>query len=289
MSSKLLRALLPLLLAAPAAAGEPLAVLSAGTGAYMESFSAFQASYGREVPYFDMAGGKPAIPAGTSLIVAFGGKAANYAYPAGIPVIYCMAPGFFSKHGAPEGRSVKITLIPEFGKILGQLKEIQPGLKRLSGLWMSPSFNQFEEPLKAAGQALGIEVSVVKVSDSEDLPALLRQVNGNADALWLPPDPLLISPENLMMLRDFSWANGIPFYGSTKGMTREGAAASVGVSFGDMGATAAEAARRLQAGENLPELIFPARMELTLNASAARKCGLKFQPEILKKANYLFP
>ena len=289
MSSKLLLALLPLLLTAPAAAGEPLAVLSAGTGAYMESFSAFQAAYGREIPYFDMAGGKPAIPAGTSLIVAFGGKAANYAYPSGIPVIYCMAPGLFVKNGAQEGRSVKISLIPEFEKILSQLKEIQPGLKRLRALWMSPSFAKFAEPFREAGSALGMEVSVVKVSDPEDLPALLRQVSGSADAIWLPPDPLLISPENLMMFRDFSWSNGIPFYGSTKGMTREGAAASVGVSFSDMGDTAAEAARRLQAGETLPELIFPGRIELTLNASAARKCGLKFQPEVLKKASYLFP
>jgi ABC-type uncharacterized transport system substrate-binding protein len=289
MNSKLGRALLLLLLAAPAAAGEPLAVLSAGTGAYMEAFSAFQAAYGSEVPYLDMAREKPVIPADTSLIVAFGGKAANYSYPAEIPVIYCMAPGLFVKPDAARGHAAKISLIPDFGQIFAQLKEIQPGLKRLRAFWMNPAFAQFTEPFKAAGAALGIEVSVAKVPNAEDLPALLRQVNGNADALWLPPDPLLISPENLMILRDFSWANGIPFYGSTKGMTREGAAASVGVSFSDMGATAAEAARRLQAGESLPDLIFPPKMELTLNASAGKKCGLRFSPEVLKKANYLFP
>lgn len=288
MSSSL-RLLSLLLLTAPAQAAEPLAVLSAGTGAYMESFSAFQAAYGSEVPYFDMAAGRPAIPAGTPLIVAFGGKAANYGYPAGIPVVYCMAPGLFVKPGAQQGRTVKISLIPEFGQIMAQIKEIQPGLKRLRGFWMSPAFGQFAEPFKAAGAALGIEVSVARIPDSEDLPALLRQVSGAAEAIWLPPDPLLVTPENLMILRDFSWANAIPFYGSTKGMTREGAAASFGVSFSDMGETAADASRRLLAGENLPELIFPGRMELTLNASAAKKCGLKFAPEVLKKANYLFP
>jgi len=278
-----------LLLSPMAAAGEPLAVLSAGSGAYMESFSAFQASYGREIPYFDISRERPVIPSDTSLIVAFGGKAANYSYPPGIPVVYCMAPGLFPKQGTSESRSVKISLIPEFGQILTQLKEIQPSLKRLRGFWMTPSFASFEEPLKAAGSALGVDISLVKVLNSEDLPALLRQVNGNADAIWLPPDPLLITPENLMMLRDFSWANGVPFYGSTKGMTREGATASVGVSFRDMGDAAAGAARRLQSGELLPELIFPAGMELTLNASAARKCGFRFPPEILKRANYLFP
>jgi len=109
------------------------------------------------------------------------------------------------------------------------------------------------------------------------------------DAFWLPPDPFLISRESLMILREFSWSNSIPFYAPTKGLAREGAAAAVGASFADIGAAAAAAVKALQAGNVLEPVIFPTRVEITLNASAARKCGLEFQPKILREANYLFP
>lgn len=292
MSSKLRAGLLALLLACPAlaaAGGGTVAVLSSGGGAYMEAFSAFQAAYGTEVPFVNLAVSKPRIPADTSLVVAFGGKAANYSYPPGVSIVYCMAPGLFLNQPFPAARSAKIGLVPEFSEIVSQLKEIQPGLKRLRIFWMTPDFAKFEQLVVAEGTRRGIEITSVKVPSSEDFPSILRQAAGASDAFWVPPDPLLITPENLQMMHDFSWANGIPFYGSTKGMTVEGAVASVGVSFREMGATAAGVALRLAAGENFPGMVFPAKAEVTLNASAARKCGIDFSPQTLRKAAYLFP
>ncbi|MCM2266562.1 MAG: hypothetical protein NDI60_02165 [Elusimicrobiales bacterium] len=280
-----------LLLACPAAvlAGETVAVLSSDGGAYMEAFSAFQAAYGSEVPYSNLAAGKPSFPPAADIVVAFGGKAANYSYPAPLQVVYCMAPGIFVSDPAGRTKGAKISLIPSFTEIFLRIKELQPGIRRLRVFWMTPVFGNFDDNLTKEGAAHGIAVTAVKVPSIEDMPSLLRQTRGTADAFWLPPDPLLLTPENLMIMRDFSWDNGIPFYGSTKGMTREGAAASIGVSFKDMGETAARAVLALRAGEKLPEIIFPPAVELTLNASAARKCKLQLTPEILRRANYLFP
>jgi hypothetical protein len=292
MNSKLRRlAFLPLLFACSgdAAAGGTVAVLSATGGAYMEAFSAFQAAYGSEVPYFAVSNGKPFIPPGTTTVVAFGGKAANYPYPPGISIVYCMAPGLFLKAPPAEGRSTRISLIPVFDTLFFRIREIQPGIRRLRVFWMTPSFAPLTERAKTEGARRGIEVTSVRVASLEDMPTLLRQTLDAADAFWVPPDPLLATPENLIIMREFSWGNAMPFYGSTKGMTREGAAASVGVSFKGMGASAAGAALRLARGEKLPEVVFPENSELTLNSSAAKKCRLEFEPEILRKANYLFP
>lgn len=279
-----------LLFAAPAraAAGGAMAVLSSDTGAYMEAFTAFQASYGAEVPFVNIADHRPEVPPGTSVIVAFGGKAANYAYPAGIPVVYCMAPGLFMP-SSPGTRTVKVMLVPEFGVMFSELKAIQPAIKRLRVFWSTPSFARYQEAVTAEGLRNGVEVTTVRVTDVEDMPSLLRKSYPMMDAFWVPPDPMLVTPENLMIMKEFSWGNGIPFYGSTKGMTREGAAASIGASFRDMGETAALAAARLAAGEPVPDTLSPEKFELTLNASAARRCGLKFPPEVLRRASYLFP
>lgn len=284
MNSRLLAGALLLSLAARAAGGTA-AVLSSGGGAYMEALSAFQAAYGSDVPYYDLSRGKPALPPGTGVVAAFGGKAAVQAYPPGTRLVYAMAPGVSLK----QPGAVKISLLPPLSIVLAKLKAIQPGLKALKVLWMTTLLGDNVERMKAEGAALGIAVTSAQVERAEDLPALLRRGLGTMDAFWLPPDPLLATAENLLILKEFSWANGIPFYGSTKGMTREGAVASAGVSFRDMGKTAAAAVRKIENGESQPPMLFPEKMELSLNATAARKCGLQLSSDLLKEADAVFP
>lgn len=291
MIFRLAAAALPLLLASapPAGAEDTVAVLSSGSAAYLEAFSSFQASYGSAVPYYDLSKKKKDLPAGIKNIVAFGGKAANQTYAPGVNLVYCMAPGFFYKNTPPATRTVKISMVPEFRLLFEKLLAVQPGLKRLRIFWMVPDFETYTDAVKAEGAKQGVEVTAVRAESSEALPGLLRQGLTRMDAFWIPPDPLIISPEMLMILREFSWSNGVPFYGSTKGMTREGAVASVGVSFGEMGKAAAAAARLMEAGKPVPPMIFPEKVEVTLNSTAARKCGLTFTKSVIEEAGHLFP
>lgn len=279
-----------LLAAAPAGAAEhTVAVLSSGSGAYMEAFSAFQAQYGTEVPHFNLSEETPRIPEGVKTIVTFGTKAAGYHYPPGADLVYALSPGFFLDPGARTGRTVKISMRPSPARLLARLLEIQPSLKRLRIFWSSPGYATFAADYGAAAAGLGLEVSVVGVERPDMLPGLLRDTLGQADAFWLPPDPLLISPESLMIFREFSLGNRVPMYAATKGLAREGACASLGISFAQAGFAAGAAARALRNGAALPAVIFPQQEELALNASAARQCGIKFTPELLRKAVHLFP
>lgn len=291
MTFKLAAAALPLFLAcAPQAnAGNTAAVLSSDSAAYLEAFTAFQAAYGTAVSYYDISKKKKDLPEGTRTIVAFGGRAANQTYAPGISLIYCMAPGFFSKNASSGTKAVKIGMVPEFRLLFEKLLAIQPGMKRLRIFWMVPDFGTYTDAVKAEGAKQGVEVSTIKAESAEAIPGLLRQGLTKMDAFWIPPDPFIISPEMLMILREFSWSNSVPFYGSTKGMTREGAAASIGVSFGEIGKAAAAAARLLDDGKAAPSMIFPEKVEVTLNSSAARKCGLSFPKAIIEEAGHIFP
>lgn len=292
MSSSLLKycAAALLCLASPAmAANEVVAVLSSGGGAYLEAFSAFQAAYGAEVTYFDVSREKPALPPGTKVVVAFGTKAATYPYPPGTDIVYCMAPGAFVPQQGRQGRTIKISMVPDMRLTISKIKQTYPQLRRLRAFWMVPGFGAYADDLKKAGEAVGVEVTPVKVEKIDDLPGILRGGLGGMDAFWLPPDPLLISPESLMIFREFSWNNRIPMYATTKGLVREGACASVGISFAESGAAAAANARALLAGENPPPVFFTDKIELVLNASAAKRCGLQFPQEAIKDAAYLFP
>lgn len=294
MSSKALPSLLAaaalLCCGGPArAADEVVAVLSSSGGAYMEAFSAFQAEYGAAVRAFDASAETPRIPAGTRTVVAFGGKASGLNYPPGVALVYTIAPGAFLHAERKNARTVKISMVPEFRLVVSKLKAIQPGLDRLTVLWMSPGFAAYTQSFVETGAAAGVKVKTVRVERLEELPVLLRGGLKDMQAFWLPPDPFLISPETLMIFREFSWSNGIPMYASTKGLAREGACASVGISFAESGAAAARAAKALNGGGAAPAVVFPTKTELTLNATAARKCGIAYSEEILREADYLFP
>lgn len=289
-TARLLCAAAALLAAAPARAAEKtVAVLSSAGGAYMEAFSAFQAGYGSGVRYFDISKEKPALPPGTITVVAFGAKAAAQTYPPGVDLVYAMAPGFFLKPDARAGRTVKVSMRSSPEKLFSKLLEVQPGLKKLRIFWTSPGYASIAQEYSPAGAKLGLEISVARVESADSLPVQLRELIGKADAFWLPPDPLLISPDSLMILKQFSWENGIPMYATTKGLAREGACAAVGVSFAQAGAAAASAAKALRKGEDVPSLVYPDEVQLTLNASAARRCGITYSQELLREADLLYP
>lgn len=271
------------------AADVTVAVVSSEGGAYLEAFSAFKTAYGSEVKYYDASKGAPGIPPGTKNVVAFGARAAGQKYPSWVNVVYCMAPGFVLEAQGREGRTVMISAVPGFGTILSKLKELQPSLTRLWVFWIQPEFGPYLEAGKAKGAELGIEVTAIKSENISKLPGLLRRGLTEMDAFWLPPDPRLISSESLMILRDFSWANSIPFYAPTMGLALKGATASVGISFAEMGAAAAKAVKTIQADGATAPVIFPDKVELTINRSAAEKCRLKISPEVLLRADHLLP
>lgn len=279
------------LLLSPAAlpAGETVAVLSSGSGAYLEAFAAFEKAYGKEVPRYDAGALPPELPRGTKTVVTFGARAAALRYPGRLNLVYALAPGFFLDPAARTGSTVKISMRPSPERTLARFLELQPALRRLRIFWSSPGYASLGDNYGAAGAALGIEVTAVKVERPERLPALLRKALGHMDALWLPPDPLLLSPETLLIFREFSRGNQVPMYAATKGITRDGACASLGISFAQAGAAAGDAAKGLQDGARQPPLVYPEVAELTINASAARQCGLKFSPALLRQADHLIP
>ncbi len=273
----------------PAGAAGPrvAAVLSYDGGAYLDAFSAFQAAYGADVPYFDASKGDPDLPPGTRIVVTFGTRAASAAYPPGVRVVYAMSPGLIL-HGTVPGGHVKIRMDRRFEEILAILRKLQPGLRELRVFWAAPGYKTYWGDAKAAAAKVGVNLTVVRVRDTNYLPGLLRAGLGKMDAFWLPPDPLLITPESLMIFRQFSWDNAIPMYASTKGLVRDGACASIGVSFSEMGAAAALAVLDMEAGRPVQPFIFPARTELALNSGASRRCGITLTDDILRQASDLF-
>lgn len=281
-------AALPLLLllaalaaAPPSAAGEVVAVLSGAPGPYQTALEGFVKEFGGEVPTVRLP--DRVLPAGTRVIVAFGGQAAVERYPEGAVVIVCLAPGLRTRP-RHRGPFVHVTMKPPARKLLMELLRLQPGMKRLAVLSHGLDTKGYAAELRRSGAALGVAIIAPSVSGRDEVPAALRAAfKAGANAIWLAPDPLLVTPETFQTIKQFSWDNGLPFYAPSRGLAVAGAAAAVSVSPAEQGRETALLARRALARERLPEFVYPERTEITVNLESALKAGLVIRPEALAK------
>ena len=273
------RAVLPLLLLAlsvlaPAAgyAQEAAAVLSKGSGLYFETYLAFQKTLGRPVTAFDLSEKKPNLPQDLRAVVAFGSRAADFEYPSGVKVIYLLAPGYAARSSG--GRFSAVSALPEPAQALETYKKLQPGLKRLAVFLAKPSRSAYIGELAAAARPLGVEIIPVGLGGPGEFPDKLRALAGKIDAFWLLPEPALINKTSLMILAEFSCSNKLPFFAPSGGLSEFGAAAAFAPDFSEEGSAAAAALEQALSGHALPETIYVARSELTLNEPFIKKCGL---------------
>jgi len=284
------RSLIVLLVAASlggaARAQEVVAVLASDARPYRATYEGFLAAFGKEVAVIAL-GEK--IPGDAKIVLAFGGKAAVQRYPGRVTLIYAVVPGLVVDRKTRDGPSIRIMMEPEAEPLLRSLTSLQPKLKRLAVLWSSPSRAASAERLSKLGAARGVAVSGERLDDADELPSRLRELNGTVDALWLPPDPLLISAKNFAIIKRFSYDNNIPFYAPTDSLAEQGATGSVSVTYEEMGKTMAGVAKTILGGGASPSEVYPAKIHVTVNRAAAAEAELTVTPEALKTADKVIP
>lgn len=271
--------LLALLLSASARAAAPpevLAVLSSDSPYYREAYEGFVEAFGEPVPAVSLdANGGPGFGPGLRLAAVFGSAAARVRYPEHVRVVACLAPG--AEDPRPEGEMIRVALVPPPERLLDALRGLQPGLIRLAVLWRSPRGGEYAAALARAGGAAGVEVLGRRVS-ADGIPGALRELGGREQALWIPPDPALVTPANFAVLVEYSRANKKPFYAPTAALVAEGAAAAAAVSFRESGRAAGRAAREALVGRPGPAVVYPEKVELVVHPEAARLFGLAAPP-----------
>ncbi len=276
--------------AGAAGAQEVVAVLSSDLAPYREAYQGFAAALGQPVTQVNLQTGHLRIGRDTRVVVAFGGKAAMAEYPEDLTLVYCMAPGTILAPDQRQGTTIRINMLPPADQVVGTLKDLQPPLKNLAILWVTDTMNDYAAQLQRAGEARGLEVAAEHLRYPDQLPDSLRRlVSKGVEALWLPPDPLLINAGSFALLREFSRANKVPLYAPTAGFAEEGAVAAVGVSFAQNGRTAAEVALEILAGHQAPAEVYPDEYEITLNLGAAAALGIRFPPGIQSRAHRIIP
>lgn len=270
----ILAALYGLSSAAPAPAQEIVAVLSSDLAPFREALSGMEEELGTAVRAVVLQDGTAFGRESATLFVSFGSKAAIQEYPPSSTLVYCMAPGLLDEGIPHAGRKIKVQMSPPASTIVGRIRELQPGLRRLGVVWNSAAIGEEIEEGRQTSRLLHIELVEMRPERPGDLPRALRESGRHLDAIWLPPDPLLVSEATFAVLRDYSRGNGVPFYAPTAGLVDKGATAAVVSDFREVGRTAGRVVRDVRSGADVPAHVHPRTNRIHLNQDAATAAGL---------------
>ena len=236
-------------------------------------------------PYQDaLAGLKESVPDATSVllkdgqadvgaadvVVALGGQAALADYPSKAGLVVAMVADPKVK---PSRKHTRVTMLSDANVLFSKIKAIQPGISKLAAFGVESSYDGFLKALGAAAAANGAALVTKKVNKIDDLVGALRGMNG-AEALWIPPDPLLVNPDTFKLMSGFCTAGKVGLYAPATGLAKFGALAGVAPSFKEIGRAAGRAAASLEGGSDPGASVDPSKSEVMINATTAKAIGL---------------
>jgi putative ABC transport system substrate-binding protein len=294
-------ALVALVPALPAVAAEVAVVKSSDVAAWRPAIDALRrVAAAHTINEFDLRndrGTADSVLAGlkgrNAIIVALGPLAAQLVRSnlPEAPLVFAMVqePPKLGLTPAPSVTGVAFA-IPIKNQIAA-FRMVNPKGQRIGVIYKEEnSGRSVEEAIKAASLLRVIMVTRA-VSSERDIPTALRSLLAGdqaIDALWLPPDPLLLGDETRRFILAEMFKAGRPVYGSSSALVAEGALVSNGPDLASIGEQVGELVNRLAAGDRSRiELLVP-RAELVINKKIAGRLKIDVSADVLKAANKVF-
>jgi putative ABC transport system substrate-binding protein len=168
------------------------------------------------------------------------------------------------------------------------IKEIIPGAKRVGTLWTPSEINSkfYLELAREEGKKVGLEiVDVPIVNKSQVLHSAQVLINKKIDAIYQISDNTI--NESFQDVGNVAGENSVPLFGGFLFSTRLGACAALGWDFFEMGYKTGEIVMRIKSSENPADIPIQSmsQVRIHLNLPAAKKQGITFSDEFLKKAD----
>lgn len=225
---------------------------------YKQAVSSFTAGVGKTATSVhdmngDQADGRhflgDAAESGARLIVAVGTKAVAAAavFADRLPVLALMAPEQAKPPGSGPG-GFGLALSPDPADQFALLHELLPEAKTV-GVIYDPrlSLDEITDGLKTAKPRFRIVEE--RISTPEEAPGAFRRAVEASDAIWLVFDETVVTEQSLKYLFELALGKKIPIIGFSKKTVQKGALFTAYCDYGDIGAQAAELAKKALAGK----------------------------------------
>lgn len=225
-----------------------------------------------------------------AVLVALGPVAAQAAREGlpDLPLVYCMVqdPARIGLLPAPAPHVSGVAFEVPVRNQLAAFRMVDPRAVRIGVLYSPQHTARHVEDAQKAAAMLRLAVIARPVESEKDVPGALRALLSGpeaVDALWLPPDALLLAADTRRFLFAEALKAGKAIYSFSSAFLAEGALASNGPDHGSIGLEAAALVDRLAAGERNIELRAP-RAELMVNVRMADRLKVSVPETTLKAA-----
>src|SRR5262245_7169138 len=191
--------------------------------------------------------GRPAVLVAMGTLAA---QAARETVPE-LPLVFCMVPDPARLGLAGPGIGGVAFAVPVKNQ-LAAFRLVNPRGVRVGVLYTEQATGPLVQDALKSASSVRLALVAKPVATVKDLPTTLRGMlsGGEAvDAVWLPPDPVLMDAESRRFLLAETAKAGKPVYASAGTMVAEGALVSNGPDFTSIGELAGELVIRMAAGE----------------------------------------
>jgi putative ABC transport system substrate-binding protein len=202
-----------------------------------------------------------------------------------VPMVFAMVMDW-RRHGLDRSGTAGVALEMPVDDLLTRYKLMLPDLNRIGLIYSSAMSDTFIESARAAAQRLNIELAEEPVSAPDQVAGAYRRLRRDIDAVWMIPDPGVVTRDNFAFLAHRTRNDDIAFLAFSENFVRAGALMSVTPSYATMGSQAAALVGRLLR-DSQQQLIVqnPLGSRLVVNAATARAVGLSLNATVLAMAD----
>jgi hypothetical protein len=146
------------------------------------------------------------------------------------------------------------------------------------GVAFGPRSSTVVAQAKRAADRLGLVMLTTRVASGPEAVRALHQMSGKVDALWLPGDTDVVTPQVFQYALRLQLERGLPVAAATRQQVHSGALMAADFSPRAAGRIAADLANRYLEGRSVPadpsELDLYSGARVTVNAQVARRLGV---------------
>lgn len=176
------------------------------------------------------------------------------------------------------------------GRQLELIKEFIPDVNDIGILYNPGEVNSVVQVdiAKNKAEEMGVEIHEGTVSNSSEVSLAVSSLVDKVDAIYVPTDNIIVSalPTVLQNAND----KDIPVFASENNSVEQGAIATVGIDYYELGRQTGKMAAEILDGADPAEMAVESSKELKLyiNKSAAAKIGLEIPADLLENADQIF-